>query len=281
MNRLFITALLASVAFAPAYAGKKDDNGSIVDRADRAAEKFDSRIDRLENRLEDASDEERQRLENVIESVTEKYLGKWGDLPEEPPPEEPEPVTDELFKDDFNRDGVANGPPGNGWQDAQNGSKVLCIDCAAEHPLLDANGQPVLNQDGTPVMVPGQGVLGLLQTERVSNWPDHAWAIHTTDLAGTNYNSFTLSYDYATTVSSSNSKLRVSWSTDEATWTDLAAHTLLGGDMTIWPNMSHASFTIQNNDFDKLSIRFQGEGDPWIYVDNVSLTGSYTPDLTQ
>jgi hypothetical protein len=111
MNRLFITALLASVAFAPAYAGKDKDNGSIVDRADRAAEKYDSRIDRLENRLEDASDEERQRIENVIESVTEKYEQKWG-LPEEPPPppEEPEPTV--LFKDDFNRDQTA---PGNGW----------------------------------------------------------------------------------------------------------------------------------------------------------------------
>jgi hypothetical protein len=90
MNRLFITALLASVAFAPAYAGKKDDNGSIVDRAERAAEKYDSRIDRLENRLEDAGDEERQRIENAIESITEKYEQKWG-LPEEPPPPPPPP----------------------------------------------------------------------------------------------------------------------------------------------------------------------------------------------
>jgi hypothetical protein len=94
MNRLFITALLASVAFAPAYAGKKGDNGSIVDRAERAAEKYDSRIDRLENRLEDASDEERQRIENVIESVTEKYEQKWG-LPEEPPPPPPPPPDEE------------------------------------------------------------------------------------------------------------------------------------------------------------------------------------------
>jgi hypothetical protein len=91
MNRLFIAALLASVAVAPAYAGKDKDNGSIVDRAERAAEKYDSRIDRLENRLEDAGDEERIRIEGIIESITEKYEQKWG-LPEEPPPpEEPEP----------------------------------------------------------------------------------------------------------------------------------------------------------------------------------------------
>jgi hypothetical protein len=114
MNRLFITALLASVAVAPAYAGK--DNGSIVDRAERAAEKYDSRIDRLENRLEDAGETERQRIENVIESITDKYEAKWG-LPEEPPPPPPPPPEEppkptELFKDDFSRDQTE---PGNGW----------------------------------------------------------------------------------------------------------------------------------------------------------------------
>jgi hypothetical protein len=274
MNRLLIAALLASVAVAPAYAGKDKDNGSIADRAERAAEKYDSRIDRLENRLEDAGDEERIRIEGIIESITEKYEQKWG-LPEEPPPEEPEPVTDELWKDDFNRDGGL----GEAWKTSQDG-RAQCINCSAEHPLLDANGHPVLNPDGTPVIVPGQGVLGLQQDERVSNHPTPGWATRNIGI-GENYDFFTLSYDYGTTVSSTNSKLRVSWSTDETIWTDVAAHTLLGGDMTIWPNTSHASFTIQNNDFERIQIRFQGEGDPWIYVDNISLTGSYTPALTQ
>jgi hypothetical protein len=115
MHRLFITALLASVAVAPAYAGKKDGGGDLVDRAERAAEKYDSRIDRLENRLEDAGDTERQRIENIIESITEKYEAKWG-LPEEPPPDNPPPEEPEepvqLFKDDFSRDQTE---PGNGW----------------------------------------------------------------------------------------------------------------------------------------------------------------------
>jgi hypothetical protein len=276
MNRLLITALLASVAVAPAYAGKKDGGGDLVDRAERAAEKYDSRIDRLENRLEDAGDEERQRIENAIESITEKYEAKWG-LPEEPPPpppEEPEPTV--LFQDNFNRDGDGLPPPGNGWQENHD-ARVQCINCFATHPLLDANGAPVLNPDGTPVMVPGAGVLGLQQTEAVSNHPIPAVATHSTGLEGTNYDFFTLSYDYATTVSSTNSKLTASWSADGITWTDLATHTIEGGDLAIWPNTSHASFTFDNNDFAGLYISFKAEGDPWVYVDNVSLTGSYTP----
>jgi hypothetical protein len=280
MHRLFITALLASVAIAPAYAGKKDKGDNILEQIqdqleDKAFDRYEDKIERLEDRLEGAGDDERQRIENIIDSVTDKYEAKWGELPEEPPPEEPEPVTDELWKDDFNRDGGL----GEAWKTSQDG-RAQCINCFAEHPLLDANGHPVLNPDGTPVIVPGQGVLGLQQVERVSNWPTPGWATRNIGI-GENYDFFTLSYDYGTTVSSSNSKLRVSWSIDETIWTDVAAHTLLGGDMTIWPNTSHASFTIQNNDFERIQIRFQAEGEPWIYVDNISLTGSYTPALTQ
>jgi hypothetical protein len=109
MNRLFIAALLASVAVAPAYAGK--DNGSIVDRAERAAEKYDSRIDRLENRLEDAGETERQRIENVIESITDKYEAKWG-LPEEPPPPPPPPPEEPkvIYENTFSTPNTATLP---------------------------------------------------------------------------------------------------------------------------------------------------------------------------
>jgi hypothetical protein len=113
MNRLFITALLASVAFAPAYAGKKDRVQDQLE--DKAFDRYEDKIERLEGRLEGAGDEERQRIENIIDSVTDKYEAKWGELPEEPPPDPPPPENPEpvqLFKDDFSRDQTA---VGNGW----------------------------------------------------------------------------------------------------------------------------------------------------------------------
>jgi hypothetical protein len=92
MNRFLIATLLASVAFAPAYAGKDKDKDAILDRLeDRAFDRYEDKIERLEGRLEGAGDDERQRIENIIESVTEKYEAKWGELPEEPPPPPPPP----------------------------------------------------------------------------------------------------------------------------------------------------------------------------------------------
>jgi hypothetical protein len=114
MQRLFIATLLASVAIAPAYA--KDKNRGALEAIqgqleDRALDRYENKIERLEGRLEGAGDDERQRIENIIESVTEKYEAKWGELPEEPPPPPPEPEPP-LFKDDFNRD---QSIVGNGW----------------------------------------------------------------------------------------------------------------------------------------------------------------------
>jgi hypothetical protein len=124
MHRLFITALLASVAVAPAYAGKKDKGDNILEQIqdrleDKAFDRYEDKIERLEGRLEGAGDEERQRIENIIDSVTDKYEAKWGELPEEPPPDNPppeEPVTEQLFKDDFNREDGSG--LGNGWQES-------------------------------------------------------------------------------------------------------------------------------------------------------------------
>jgi hypothetical protein len=117
-----MSALLA-LTLTPALAKDKNKLISIDDVRDaeragkkflneeRALELYEEKVDRLQGRLYDAGDDERQRIENIIESVTEKYEAKWGELPEEPPPPPEEPTV--LFKDDFNRE---NGSGlGNGW----------------------------------------------------------------------------------------------------------------------------------------------------------------------
>jgi hypothetical protein len=258
MNRLLITALLASVAFAPAYAGKDKDNGSIVDRADRAAEKFDSRIDRLENRLEDASDEERQRIENVIESVTEKYEQKWG-LPEEPPPPPPpppeEPVTEQLFSDDFNR---ANSPilgapteGPNSWQQSPTGAGISNQALSMEAP-----------SDGKTIVV-NYVPLGINQ-----------------------YSEVTLSYDLSANASLG-STLAVSASPDGANYTSLFVHDL--GDPNI-QDPQHFSWTVQSEDLGqyyawKFELNAGCCGGATASFDNVVVTGvlweDFTPALTQ
>jgi hypothetical protein len=116
MQRLLIATLLASVAIAPAYA--KDKNRGALEAiqdslGDKALDRYEDKIERLEGRLEGAGDEERQRIENIIESVTERYEAKWGELPEEPPPPPPEPTKETIWKDDFNREA---GNLGNGWE---------------------------------------------------------------------------------------------------------------------------------------------------------------------
>jgi hypothetical protein len=140
MHRLFITALLASVAFAPAYAGKKE---GIQDRLeDRAFDKYEDKIERLEDRLQDAGDEERQRIENIIDSVTDKYEAKWGELPEEPPPDNPPPDNPDepvqLFKDDFNRDQTA---VGNGWTGNNGSVSDQNLLLGTQYQTVDLGGQ--------------------------------------------------------------------------------------------------------------------------------------------
>jgi hypothetical protein len=95
MNRLFITALLASVAFAPAYAGNKDkDKGN-----DRSLENVVDRIEDLQGKLEqDLTDRQREKVEDKLEAIIEKY-GIEVPPPPPPPPED----GDELFSDDFER----------------------------------------------------------------------------------------------------------------------------------------------------------------------------------
>jgi hypothetical protein len=105
MNRLLIATLLATVAIAPAYAKDKNRPISIDDVRDaeragkkflqeqRALEQYGEKVDRLEGRLDGAGDDERQRIENIIKSVTEKYEARWGELPDVPPPPPPEPTS--------------------------------------------------------------------------------------------------------------------------------------------------------------------------------------------
>jgi hypothetical protein len=295
MNKLCVSmSVILALGLTPALAGKDKNKFITIDdvrdaeragrkalREERALERYEEGIERLEGRLEGASDEQRQRIENIIESVTERFEAKWGELPDDPPPPPPDPDPDPeptvLFKDDFNRN--AGQGLGNGWETSQ-GGRAQCIGCDDARPLLDSNGNPVLNPDGTPIIIPAQGVLGLQQTEQTANEPLPGFAIHSTDLAGTNYESFTLSYDYATSVSSSNSMLRVSWSDDGERWYSgipSGGHTIEGGDLTVSPDWSHNSFTIQNQDYDSLHIKFQAEGDPWVFVDNVELVGNSEP----
>jgi hypothetical protein len=114
-------SVLLALTLTPALAKDKNKLISIGDVRDaeragkkflqeeRAHERYEEKVDRLEGRLDGAGDDERQRIENIIESVTEKYEAKWGELPEEPPPPPEEPTV--LFKDDFNRESL-----GDGWR---------------------------------------------------------------------------------------------------------------------------------------------------------------------
>jgi hypothetical protein len=122
MRKILVsTSVLLALTLAPALAKDKNKLISIDDVRDaeragkkfleeqRALERYEEKVDRLQGRLDDAGDDERQRIENIIESVTEKYEAKWGELPEEPPP-----VEVELFKDDFQREDSRT--VGNGWE---------------------------------------------------------------------------------------------------------------------------------------------------------------------
>jgi hypothetical protein len=106
MNRLFIAALLASVAFAPAYAGKGDGKG-------RALERAENKVESLQEELQqpDLSEREAARIEDAIDRIVDKFDIELPPPPPEDPPTNPdEPI--QLFKDDFNRDQTE---PGNGW----------------------------------------------------------------------------------------------------------------------------------------------------------------------
>jgi hypothetical protein len=106
MHRLFITALLASVAVAPAYAGKGDGKG-------RALERAENKVESLQEELQqpDLSEREAARIEDAIDRIVDKYNIE---LPPPPPPEEPEPTV--LFQDNFNREDGSG--LGNGWQES-------------------------------------------------------------------------------------------------------------------------------------------------------------------
>jgi hypothetical protein len=237
MNRLFITALLASVAFAPAYAGKKDKGDNILEQIqdrleDKALDKYEDKIERLEGRLEGAGDEERQRIENIIESVTEKYEAKWGELPEEPPPP---PEDTSLFKDDFNRDQTA---PGNGW---------VTRDASIDEQRLKLTG-------------------GSTNAE--------AFAYYTVDLKGGAYKNFTITYDIEpNSGSAAYEELVVFWSKGDPSHANeqigAVTHPLSMTD----PHTG--SFTTRDSTIDdpytSFSFGFKTNGTAWI--DNVVITG--------
>src|SRR5262249_36754250 len=126
MNRILITALLASVAFTPALAGKDKDRGD--DGNNRGPSKFERQLDRIDEQLQkpgipdDRSD--------VLEALKDKFELKLGIVPPPPPPDNPppQPVKETIFKDDFNRQAI-----GNGWE----GTKSIGSD--GEHMVMSSS----------------------------------------------------------------------------------------------------------------------------------------------
>jgi hypothetical protein len=253
MHRLFITALLASVAFAPAYAGKKE---GIQDRLeDRAFDKYEDKIERLEDRLQDAGDEERQRIENIIDSVTDKYEAKWGELPEEPPPDNPPPDNPDepvqLFKDDFNRNNSdAIGP---GWTATGSAS---------------------------------------LRNERIEfSQPNGDWsstATNSVQVGPTYYETYTVSYKLS---GQGTGKVIVSAAGDGFHFGPIATHDLT--DSALWDVANPKTFTwtftpefppkvppYEGAPTDTLSFRFTLEGPGEAQVDDVVLVGNDPYDAT-
>jgi hypothetical protein len=235
MHRLFITALLASVAIAPAYAGKKDKGDNILEQIqdqleDKAFDRYEDKIERLEGRLEGAGDDERQRIENIIDSVTDKYEAKWGELPEEPPPppEEPEPTV--LFKDDFNRDQTA---PGNGW--------------AGTDASIDA------------------GTLKL-------GGSSYAEAYKTLGLDGMRYTSFTVTYDvHPNEGSQAHHNLQLFWTEGDAS---PAGDRIVATTESLYETGPHSSTwttPVNSEGYDAFSFGFKTNGSVWL--DNVVVTG--------
>jgi hypothetical protein len=248
MNRLFIAALLASVALAPAYAKDKDK-----DRLeDRALDQYEDKIERLEDRLQDAGDEERQRIENIIESVTEKYEAKWGELPEVPPPPPPPAEGDALFSDDFERT-----------------TETLYFKKWEVNNLGTSN----TIENGQLKMVPNGIEKGVAANYvELSDKPT--------------YESFTLSYDLQATVGAK-TKFTTLWSHDGANYNILAEYDLAD---PAFQTKQHFEYTLINDvnpnnppgdghgPFEDFYWKFEVTGGPNIgggaFVDNVSVVGN-------
>jgi hypothetical protein len=91
MHKIFIAALLATVAIAPAYA--KDKDGDKRRGNEHSLEQAVGHIEDLQGRLDqDLTAKQRDKIEDRIEAIIEKY-----DIevppPPPPPPPDPEPIT--------------------------------------------------------------------------------------------------------------------------------------------------------------------------------------------
>lgn len=266
------TFVLLAFTLTPALAKDKDRNDRVYERAQ-------DRIEALQDKLDSGNLSEKQadHAQELIDKIVDKFNIE---LPPPPPPEEPPPTPHELFKDDFNR---SSGIKSEWTTSTVNGAVVTCRDCEDEKVLRDAGGSIVYDANGNPVIIPAHGYMAMKQYEAISNHPVPAEASASVDLAGVSYDKFTISYDYATTLSSSNSKLTIYSTTDGVTYTEVAVHTLEGGNLSIWPDTMHNSVTVDGTGSDMFGWKFKAEGDPWVIVDNVVITGtpSFQEPLTQ
>src|SRR5262245_4317152 len=112
MRTVTVAAVMLAVALSPAWAGKIKVHHDKGDRDEDAIENAQERVDTLEQKLldPDLSDQRRERIEETIDAITDKF-----NLPVDPPPD-PEPVT--LFQDDFNRGGNTD-TLGSDWQETE------------------------------------------------------------------------------------------------------------------------------------------------------------------
>src|SRR5262245_32038428 len=112
MRTVTVAAVMLAVALSPAWAGKIKVHHDKGDRDEDAIENAQERVDTLEQKLldPDLSDQRRERIEETIDAITDKF-----NLPVDPPPD-PEPVT--LFQDDFNRGGNTD-TLGGSWQETE------------------------------------------------------------------------------------------------------------------------------------------------------------------